>query len=83
MPAASIRVSGNACAGSTDDSTASTQASSAAARQKLSWRLRFHSALPGSSSASASLWNASVCALLLHRLPPSPISAKASTGNHG
>ncbi|MNT69988.1 hypothetical protein D3C72_2083410 [compost metagenome] len=54
-------------------------------RQKLSWRLRFHSALASPSASASTPWNASVCAVLLHRLPPAPIKANsmAASTNDG
>ncbi|KAG1385533.1 hypothetical protein G6F60_014811 [Rhizopus arrhizus] len=58
--------------------SASSSASAAVPRQKLSWRLRFQSALASPSASPSTPWKASVCAVLLHRLPPAPISATSS-----
>ncbi|MNP80230.1 hypothetical protein D3C76_1782630 [compost metagenome] len=59
----------------------SNKLSRATPRQKLSCRLIFHSALASANCSSAICKNALLCAVLLHRLPPKPIRAKAATCN--
>ncbi|MNN68484.1 hypothetical protein D3C81_1841980 [compost metagenome] len=56
-------------------STLSTELRSAAPRQKLSCRLMFHRALAWPMCEARVSRKARVCAVLLHRLLPSPIRA--------
>ncbi|HBS55327.1 MAG TPA: hypothetical protein DEA38_06330 [Stenotrophomonas sp.] len=75
-------------AGSHCMASASSSAMAAVPRQKLSCRLRFHSALASPSASASTPWKASVCAVLLHRLgqlagqTPAPPAASAPLSAH-